>query len=521
MKWFERMTVLQSLLSAFAVVIAFCVVVGGTGLMTLSSMHDLTDAIGSRHMDGLYWMEEANRNKIDADLAAANLGYAEDEAGRQRLDAGIVASLKNMHDAYDRYRATISTPKGETLFDEVLRKSAVWEEIVHQQIGQEPVPAGVDNKELVRRAIASSEALRDRIVQVIDYRRQQASEAQAEAATSYRQMRIVLSSLVLGALVVGMLLAWLIARRLARQLGGEPGYAAQIANRIADGDLSVRVDTRAGDTHSLLFALYNMRERLAGIVSGISTSSASILLASGEIAQGNTDLSQRTEEQAASLEETASSMEQLTATVRQNADNAQQASGVAHGATEVAARGSDLVGDVVETMRELAAGSKRMTDIIAVIEGIAFQTNILALNAAVEAARAGEQGRGFAVVAGEVRSLAQRSALTAREIKELIENSTARVGSGAALAERAGQTMAEVTQAVQRVTDIMGEISAASHEQSTGIEQVNRAVAQMDQVTQQNAALVEQAAAAAASMADQARELKTAVAVFALEARRA
>jgi methyl-accepting chemotaxis protein len=209
-------------------------------------------------------------------------------------------------------------------------------------------------------------------------------------------------------------------------------------------------------------------------------------------------------------------MEQLTATVRQNADNAQQASGVAHGASEVAARGSGLVGDVVETMRELAAGSKRMTDIIAVIEGIAFQTNILALNAAVEAARAGEQGRGFAVVAGEVRSLAQRSALSAKEIKELIETSTTRVGSGAALAERAGQTMAEVTQAVQRVTDIMGEISAASHEQSTGIEQVNRAVAQMDEVTQQNAALVEQAAAAAASMADQARELKTAVAVFEL-----
>ncbi|WP_144157881.1 methyl-accepting chemotaxis protein [Paraburkholderia sp. BCC1885] len=516
MKWFERMTVLQSLLSAFAVVIAFCAVVGGTGLMTLASMHDLTDEISSRHMDGLYWMEEANRHKIDADLAAANLGYAENEAGRQRLDAGIVTSLKSMHDAYDQYRSTLSTRQGQTLFDDVLRKSAVWEEIVHQQIGAEPIPAGVDNKELVRRAIASSEALRDSIVSAIDYRRQQASDAQSQASDSYRRMRVVLSSLVLGALVAGMLLAWLIARRLRRQLGGEPGYAAQIANRIADGDLSVRVDTRVGDTQSLLFALRNMRERLAGIVSGISESSESILLASGEIAQGNTDLSQRTEEQAASLEETASSMEQLTATVRQNADNAQQASGVAHGASEVAVRGSGLVGDVVETMRELAAGSKRMTDIIAVIEGIAFQTNILALNAAVEAARAGEQGRGFAVVAGEVRSLAQRSALSAKEIKELIENSTARVGSGAALAERAGQTMAEVTQAVQRVTDIMGEISAASHEQSSGIEQVNRAVAQMDEVTQQNAALVEQAAAAAASMADQARELKTAVAVFAL-----
>ena len=520
MKWFERMTVLQSLLVSFATVIGFCVVVGGAGLMTLSSMHDLTVEIGSRHMDGLYWMEEANRNKIDADLAAANLRYAENEAGRQRVDANIVNSLKNMRDAYDRYRPTLSTSKGQALFDAVLRKSAVWEEIVRQQIGQEPIPAGVDDNELVRRAIAASEALRDSIVPVIDYRRQQASEAQAEAAAGYRHMCIVLSSLVLTALVVGMLLAWLIARRFARQLGGEPGYAAQIANQIAAGDLSVRVETRAGDTRSLLFALRNMRERLAGIVAGISETSESILLASGEIAQGNTDLSQRTEEQAASLEETASSMEQLTATVRQNADNAQQASGVAHGASEVAARGSALVGDVVETMRELAAGSKRMTDIIAVIEGIAFQTNILALNAAVEAARAGEQGRGFAVVAGEVRSLAQRSALSAKEIKELIESSTTRVGSGAALAERAGQTMAEVTQAVQRVTGIMGEISAASHEQRTGIEQVNRAVAQMDEVTQQNAALVEQAAAAAASMADQARELKTAVAVFELEAQR-
>jgi methyl-accepting chemotaxis protein len=312
----------------------------------------------------------------------------------------------------------------------------------------------------------------------------------------------------------------MIARRLARQLGGEPAYAMHIANRIADGDLSVRVDTRAGDTGSMLFALRNMRERLAGIVSGISESSGSILLASGEIAQGNTDLSQRTEEQAAALQQTASSMQELTSTVKLNAENAQQAGGVAHGASEVAMRGSGLVDDVVDTMRDLAAGSKRMTDIIAVIEGIAFQTNILALNAAVEAARAGEQGRGFAVVAGEVRSLAQRSAVSAKEIKELIESSTARVDSGAKLAERAGQTMTEVTHAVKRVTDIMGEISSASHEQSTGIEEVNRAVAQMDDVTQQNAALVEQAAAAAASMADQARQLQAAVTVFSLEPKR-
>jgi methyl-accepting chemotaxis protein len=519
MKWFDRMTVFRKLLLAFAVVIGFCVVIGGTSLKTLSSMHDITNAIGDRHMNGLYWMEEANRHKIDSDLAAANLGYAADEAGRQKLKDSIVASLKEMHGAYDQYRATIETGKGQEMFDAVLGKSAVWEGIVHQQIGLEPIPAGVDNNELVRRAIASSEALRDHITALIDYRRQQATEAQQEASADYEHMRIVMLALVLGAIAVGTLLATVIARRLARQLGGEPDYAMHIANRIADGDLSVRVETRAGDTDSMLFALRNMRERLAGIVSGISESSESILMASGEIAQGNTDLSQRTEEQAAALQETASSMQELTSTVKMNAENAQQAGGVAHGASEVAARGSSLVGDVVETMRELAAGSKRMTDIIAVIEGIAFQTNILALNAAVEAARAGEQGRGFAVVAGEVRSLAQRSAVSAKEIKELIESSTARVGSGAELAERAGQTMAEVTHAVKRVTDIMGEISSASQEQSTGIEEVNRAVAQMDDVTQQNAALVEQAAAAAASMADQARQLQAAVTVFSLDAR--
>jgi methyl-accepting chemotaxis protein len=520
MKWFDRMTVFRKLLLAFAVVIGFCVVIGGTSLKTLSSMHDITDAICDKYMDGLYWLEEANRHKIDADLAAANLGYVKDDAGRQKLKVSIVGSLKMMHQGYDQYRATIVTAKGRQMFGDVLGKSAEWEGIVHQQIGLAPIPAGVDNDELVRRAIASSEALRDRITALIDYRRQQGNDAQAEAASEYQRMRVAMVALVLGAIAAGGVLAAMIARRLSRQLGGEPDYAMQLANRIADGDLSVRVETRAGDTHSMLYALRNMRERLATIVSGISESSESILTASGEIAQGNTDLSQRTEEQAAALQQTASSMQQLTSTVKQNAENAQQAGGVAHGASEVAARSSGLVDDVVETMRELAAGSKRMTDIIAVIEGIAFQTNILALNAAVEAARAGEQGRGFAVVAGEVRSLAQRSAVSAKEIKELIESSTARVGSGAELAERAGQTMAEVTQAIKRVTDLMGEISSASQEQSTDIEGMNRAVAQMDDVTQQNAALVEQAAAAASSMADQARQLQQAVTVFSLEATR-
>ncbi|MDE1181521.1 methyl-accepting chemotaxis protein [Paraburkholderia sp.] len=518
MKWFDRMTVFKKLLVAFGVVIGFCMVVGVTGLATLSTMYDTTETIANDHMKGLYWLQEANRNKLTTDLAAANLGYA-DDARRELLKNNIVQALKDVRTAYDRYAQTIVSEKGRTMFAEVVRKSDAWEAIVQQETGVSPTPAGVDHAELVRRAIASSEALRDTITSLIDYRRGLAVDAQRAAEATYHRMRVVMLALMIGSVVAGAVLASLIARRLSRQLGGEPDYAADIANRIANGDLGVRVQTRAGDRESMLYALGDMRERLAGIVSGISESSESILTASSEIAQGNTDLSQRTEEQAASLEETASSMEQLTATVKQNAENAQQAGGMAQSASEVALRGSELVGDVVGTMRELAAGSKRMTDIIAVIEGIAFQTNILALNAAVEAARAGEEGRGFAVVAGEVRSLAQRSATSAKEIKELIEQSTTRVGSGAELAEKAGATMAEVTQAVRRVTDIMGEISAASHEQSTGIEQVNRAVSQMDQVTQQNAALVEQAAAAAASMADQARHLKGAVAVFTFGAR--
>ncbi|SAL31041.1 methyl-accepting chemotaxis protein [Caballeronia humi] len=518
MKWFDRLSVMNKLLLSFAVVIVITACVGGTGVLALAKMHGLTEDISVHHMDGLYSVEEANKHKLDTDLAAANLTFA-DDAGKEKLKQNINASLASMHRALDNTRATVSSAEGIALYDDAAKRAAAWEDIVLMQTGAKPRPAAIDQMGLIERAIAASGETRVAFERLVDFKRRSATEAQKASAAEYESMRIVMISLVLGSIVAAGLLAALIGRRLSKQLGGEPAYAAQIADRIAAGDLATRVAIREGDDSSMLHSLAGMSAKLADIVGGIRESSESILLASREIAQGNTDLSQRTEEQAASLEETASSMEELTSTVRQNADSAQQASGLARGASEVSAKGSELVGDVVDTMRELAAGSKRMTDIIAVIEGIAFQTNILALNAAVEAARAGEEGRGFAVVAGEVRSLAQRSAMSAKEIKELIEASTARVDSGAQLAERAGSTMAEVTDAVQRVTDIMAQISAASHEQSTGIEQVNRAVAQMDQVTQQNAALVEQAAAAAGAMADQAEQLKGAVAVFELERR--
>ncbi|MPV58774.1 hypothetical protein CFB46_02285 [Burkholderia sp. HI2761] len=317
--------------------------------------------------------------------------------------------------------------------------------------------------------------------------------------------------------VIGLVISaamLVIIRNVRGSLGGEPDEAAALAARIAQGDLTQPVPVRAGDRTSMMAAMHDMQARLQATIGGIRQSAEAIASASRQISAGNDDLSQRTEEQAASLEETAASMEQLTATVKQNADNARQASGLANNASDIARTGSDVVNRVIGTMGEIDDSSRKIADIIGVIEGIAFQTNILALNAAVEAARAGEQGRGFAVVAGEVRSLAQRSATAAKEIRELIVDSVERVRNGSTLVGQAGTTMGEILQAVARVTDIMGEIAAASEEQASGITQVGRAVTQMDQVTQQNAALVEEAAAAAASLQEQAARLRDAVGAF-------
>jgi len=308
----------------------------------------------------------------------------------------------------------------------------------------------------------------------------------------------------------------LLNRGILRSLGGEPSYAAEIANQIANNDLTAVVKTASDDRSSLLFSMKRMQEQLTQTIGTIKVSADSIATATHQIAAGNQDLSQRTEEQAASLEETASSMEQLTSTVTQNADNASQANQLAAQAASVAEQGGTAVSRVVETMEGINASSDRIANIVGIIEGIAFQTNILALNAAVEAARAGEQGRGFAVVASEVRSLAQRSSAASKEIKELIHDSVERVQAGAGHVREAGAKMREITQEIRRVTDIMSEITAASQEQSKGIGQVNQAVTQMDEVTQQNAALVEQAAAAG-SLESQANDLKASVSMFRLD----
>jgi methyl-accepting chemotaxis protein len=351
-----------------------------------------------------------------------------------------------------------------------------------------------------------------------DLQRDMASQLGKDARADVSTAILLLALISLGAACIGGPMAWAISRGLTRQLGGEPGEVVHIANTIAEGNLGQQFQTRAGDTTSIVAAMRRMNDNLARIVGQVRDSSDSIATGSAQIATGNADLSQRTEEQASNLQQTAASMEQLSSTVKTNADTTEQAKVLAMQASDAAVKGGQTVGTVVATMHDIATSSKKISDIIGVIDGIAFQTNILALNAAVEAARAGEQGRGFAVVASEVRSLAGRSADAAKEIKALIGASVDKVEVGARQVNEAGLSMTEIVSQVQRVTQLISEISNATAEQTSGISQVGDAVTQLDQVTQQNAALVEESAAAAESLRHQASQLSEIVSIFKIAA---
>jgi methyl-accepting chemotaxis protein len=370
------------------------------------------------------------------------------------------------------------------------------------------------NRVLIDQAVPASVKWVVALDNMVKRQIQVSKESQQQAAADFAAARLMLLLVGAVAIVAGVLIAWRVSVSVAAPLR----EAVLIAQRVAGGDLSGRIEPNSTDeTGQLLLALKHMNDALLQIVGQVRSGTDEIATASGQIASGNLDLSSRTEQQASALEETASSMEEMTSTVKQNADNARQANGLATSASAVALKGGAVVAKVVDTMGAINESSRKIVEIIAVIDGIAFQTNILALNAAVEAARAGEQGRGFAVVASEVRNLAQRSAAAAKEIKTLIGNSVEQVESGSKLVGEAGSTMDEIVASVQRVTDIMGEISAASREQEAGIEQINQAISEMDTVTQQNAALVEEAAAAAASLQEQSANLATVVSVFKLD----
>ncbi|AVS80171.1 methyl-accepting chemotaxis protein [Paracidovorax avenae] len=340
------------------------------------------------------------------------------------------------------------------------------------------------------------------------------------AETRYADTRAGVIAAVLAGMVFAIGFGALVVRGILRELGAEPGAAAAVARSVAQGDLTIEIPARQGDTASLMAQLRSMRDQLAAMVAAIHESAESVSSAALQIAQGNSDLSARTEGQAGALQQTAASMEQLNGTVRQNAGNALEADRVAQAASRVAAQGGAVVTEVVDTMQQIQDSSRRIADITGIIDSIAFQTNLLALNAAVEAARAGEQGRGFAVVAGEVRRLAQRAGQAAGEIKGLVGTSMDRVAAGTALVGRAGQTMASVVQSIQGLSQLVGEITAASQEQSQGVDQINDAVNDMDRSTQHNAALVEEMAAAAAALSQRARELVGTVASFRLPVER-
>jgi methyl-accepting chemotaxis protein len=407
-------------------------------------------------------------------------------------------------------------PEEAALFDDVGAQRKKYTDIRNKMLKAKE--AGDDGARLLvkREFQPALDAYLAAINKLVDLQGKIIADSARSVNRAFRIAQWTVTGLGLFALLFGIAAAALITRSLKRQLGGEPAATAAIANSIAGGDLAVKIDIAPGDRSSLLFAVGAMRDQLASVVTQIRSGANTMTTASSEIAAGNLDLSSRTEQQAGSLEETASAMEQLTSTVKQNADNARQANQLAVSASGIAVEGGAVVAQVIDTMSSINASSRKIVDIISVIDSIAFQTNILALNAAVEAARAGEQGRGFAVVASEVRGLAQRSAAAAKEIKELIGDSVEKVDAGSRLVEQAGSTIGEVVASVKRVTDIVGEISSASQEQSTGIEEVNRAITQIDEATQQNAALVEQAAAAAASMQEQAARLSQIVSIFTL-----
>ena len=516
----NQMKVGTRLLAAFFCVALLGAIVAGIGIYNMGKIDTMAGQMYHNELLGLSHIKEANIALIKVGRARSNFLLATTAEERATRQADIAKFLAANKASLAKAQPLFVTPAAKELFARFAVVEVEYASSMSQVLALAAAePLAQRSPELVallnktREHANELDSVLDKLSQQKEVR---AKEAAEQASRVYQTSRSFMLALVLGSVAAGLSLGALITRGLTRQLGGEPGYAADIAGAIAEGDLTVEIATRNGDSASLLFAMKTMRDKLVGIVSQVRAGTDTITTASSEIAQGNLDLSSRTEEQASSLEETASSMEELTSTVRQNADNARQANTLAGAASDVASKGGAVVGQVVQTMESINASSRKIVDIISVIDGIAFQTNILALNAAVEAARAGEEGRGFAVVAAEVRNLAQRSASAAKEIKALIGDSVEQVEIGSKLVRDAGLTMDEVVGSVRRVADIMQEITAASSEQSAGIEQVNMAIVQMDQVTQQNAALVEQAAAAAESMQDQATALNEVVSVFRL-----
>jgi len=501
---------------AMVVLTAILLLVGGAGLHGISQTNDALKETYSNQLASALALSEAmlGTTRVRLALDRGVMPGSESDDMKKNVDRSMIF-VESSNAGWKRYLAlpqgdeekALATPLG-------VARQAFFEKGVTPL--QQALVAGnrEESLRLARDVLPDLQRTMATAHEKLEKFQMNVAKGSFEGAQArFESIRLLSIVLIVAGTVVAILAAVMLQRAIVRPVE----EALDVFERMARGDLTSRIVSMSkNEIGRMMQALAKMQESLSGIVAEVRGGTDSIASATQQIAAGNTDLSQRTEEQASSLEQTAASMEELTAVVRQNADNARQAGVLAGEASQIAMKGGDVVGRVVDTMNEINGASRKVVEIIGVIEGIAFQTNILALNAAVEAARAGEQGRGFAVVAGEVRSLAQRSANAAKEIETLIGESGQRVESGTRLVAEAGQTMGEIVQAVRRVTDIMNEIGAASQEQTTGIEQVNQAVNQMDQVTQQNAALVEEAAAAAGALEEQAQKLKNVVSVFTL-----
>ncbi|MYM72918.1 HAMP domain-containing protein [Duganella sp. FT134W] len=500
----------------FSLILSLLVAMTSIGILRLSSASDKTD-----EMINVKIRDErltAEWGKIIEVNAARTTGafMVRDPADQKKLEALMAESSGRATQIQDQIGSTIDDDRLKPLYKQVLDTRKAYTDFrkavfAAKNAGDLEKATKIYEGEMTQSRIQYLGALKN----FVDKQAALLDESAAEIQQQYRSGRALLIMLGLAAIVMGVVAAWWITRTITQPINA----ALKVAETVSSGDLTSDIQVNSSDeTGQLMHALKTMNTNLVNIVGQVRNGTDLIATASTEIAAGNQDLSSRTEEQASSLEETASSMEELTSTVRFNAENARQANELAINASEIASRGGSVVGEVVSTMGSINDSSRKIVDIISVIDGIAFQTNILALNAAVEAARAGEQGRGFAVVASEVRNLAQRSASAAKDIKSLIDDSVQKVQIGSELVDKAGQTMEEIVQSISRVTQIMTQISNASEEQSIGIAQVNDAITQMDQVTQQNAALVEEAAAAAESMQEQSAKLADVVSVFKLDA---